>query len=92
MAKDLVEPHTHTTSLEQHNKQVFLIVENLEMLAKELKQYQDLQNTTMTRGIQSNINTRKDQLKQKMREVPPKDRELDIYNNKWCRECLPSTK
>ena len=80
--------HKHKPSLVQHNEQVRLIVENLEMLKKEEKTYSDLMNNTMLRGIRENIKTRKAQLLVKMKEVPAKDRDQDQYNNNWCRECL----
>ena len=90
MPKQLAEPHTHKSSEDQHNEQVALIIQNLEFMKIELKKFKDLNNNTMLPHIRKNIETRKSQLRVKMKEVPPKDRKQDQYNNEWCRECLPS--
>ena len=81
------EPHTHTTSREQWHGQVQAILDNIDSMEKEYVTYTNLYNTTMKMIIRKNIATRKSQLKQKLSEVPAKDRPQDIANNKWCREC-----
>ena len=82
------EPHTHTTSREQWKLQVTAITDNLESMAKELRIYEQRYNTTMKTVIHQNITERQNQLKKKLSEVPPKDRPVDIANNKWCLLCL----
>ena len=80
--------HTHTTSREQWHGQVQAILDNIDSMEREYVTYERLYNTTMKKAIRDNINTRKSQLKQKLSEIPAKDRPQDIANNKWCRECL----
>ena len=88
LKEKLIEPHTHTTSREQWKGQVEAILENLQSMERELVTYERLYNTTMKMIIRKNIRTRLLQLKQKLSEIPAKDRPQDIANNKWCRECL----
>ena len=82
------DPHTHMTSREQWTLQVKAITENLDSMSKELRIYEQRFNSTMKTIIHQNITTRQQQLKKKLSEVPPKDRPVDIANNKWCLQCL----
>jgi len=84
----LKEPHTHKTSQEQWKGQVLAIAENIQSMETELRTYANVFNTTMISIIRKNITTRQGQLRQKLKEVPEKDRPQDIRNNQWCRDCL----
>ena len=89
MAKfTLTEPHKHVSSLTQWRGQVQAILDNLDIMDKELRTFRDLNNSTMTIMIDNKITKRKMQLATKLKEIPPKDRPVDIANNTWCRSCL----
>ena len=88
MSAKLKKVHTHTTSHEQWRGQVLAIVANIQSMEKELRTYENLFNSTMKTIIRGNIAKRQYQLKDKLNEVPAKDRPQDIKNNQWCRDCL----
>ena len=79
-------PHIHTSSRDQWENQVKAIIDNITSLEKEYRDYRGLNNSTMTKIIIKNLITRREQLKVKLKEKPPKDRPVDIANNQWVRQ------
>ena len=80
------QPHKHTSSRDQWAEQTKAIIDNITSLEKEYRDYRGLNNSTMTRIIIKNLITRREQLKVKLKEKPPKDRPVDIANNQWVRQ------